>query len=482
MPKLEAPTSTNNSKPLSPTLIGDLLRLFDVAVVLVMGVVIYVLYLNAAHFDVTAQYLVSILVAGLIASLLFDRFGVYAGDHALSKRHRIDRMLSAWAVTFAVLLAAAFALKISSFYSRVWATSWFFSTAILLTVGRLVLSRWILRWARKGRFANRTVIVGTGEQARRLAAHLRRRDVLRTRIVGFVDERADDHTPGITGQEDSLGGINELVDMIRSGLVDQVFIALPWNQARQLEDVVRRLAVTPVAIRLAPDLVGYDYPDRRFTHIAGLPMLLLFDRPISGWSRLIKALEDRALAAFFLIVLSPILLLIALAIKFDSPGPIFFKQPRYGFNNNLIEVWKFRTMHAQMSDSGGAVQAKKDDPRVTRLGRTLRNSSLDELPQLINVLRGDMSIVGPRPHPVELKAGDREFEDIVDQYAARHRVKPGITGWAQVNGWRGETDTEEKIHKRVEHDLYYIDNWSIWFDFLIIARTIAVLFKDEKAY
>ena len=173
---------------------------------------------------------------------------------------------------------------------------------------------------------------------------------------------------------------------------------------------------------------------------------------------------------------------IALAIKFDSPGRVLFKQKRQGFNNNPFEVWKFRTMHAHLEKPDCIVQVTKDDPRVTRRGRFLRRTSLDELPQLFNVLRGEMSIVGPRPHAAATKAQGHLFEDIVDSYAARHRVNPGITGWAQVNGWRGETNTVEDIQKRVEHDLYYIDNWSIWLDLVIVARTTGALFRHEKAY
>ena len=176
------------------------------------------------------------------------------------------------------------------------------------------------------------------------------------------------------------------------------------------------------------------------------------------------------------------MLLIAAAIKLDSKGPVLFKQKRYGFNNNLIEVWKFRSMRDETTNQNWEVQTIKNDPRVTRVGEFLRRSSLDELPQLFNVLFGDMSIVGPRPHAVATKAEGQPFEEVIDHYAARHKVKPGMTGWAQVNGWRGETDTVEKIRKRVEHDLYYIDNWSIWFDSAIIFRTIALLFDDKNAY
>ena len=195
-----------------------------------------------------------------------------------------------------------------------------------------------------------------------------------------------------------------------------------------------------------------------------------------------KTIEDRVLATFMLVALLPLLAIIAVAIKLDSRGPVLFKQRRYGFNDNLIQVVKFRTMHTDMVDADAERLTTKGDDRVTRVGRLLRATSLDELPQLLNVLAGDMSLVGPRPHALAAKAGGKPYEQAVQHYASRHRVKPGITGWAQVNGWRGETDTVEKLRKRVEHDLYYIDNWSIWLDLLIIARTAAVPFGDRNAY
>ncbi|MFQ6017015.1 MAG: undecaprenyl-phosphate glucose phosphotransferase [Kiloniellaceae bacterium] len=481
---METQIPESRSRPFSPALVGDLLRLVDLAVILITGFAIYFFYVypdQTNHPDYPTRYAATLLIAGLLASVLFHGFGVYAGDYVFSRRLRIDRALSTWAATFGVLLAVAFALKISDFYSRVWAVSWFVTVAGLLALGRLMLSHWILRWAREGRFADRTVIVGTGNQARKLAAHLKEQDTIRTRLIGFAGdgERAD---PRATSGQDVLGGIDDLIRMIRSDKVDQVFIALPWNEADRLREVVRRLAVTPVVIRLAPDMAAFDYLGRGFIQVAGLPVLHLFDRPISGWSHLSKSLEDRVLALLFLILLAPALVVIALAIKLDSRGPVLFKQHRQGFNNNLFEVWKFRTMHTDVADPRGEIQAKKNDPRITRIGHFLRRTSLDELPQLVNVLRGDMSIVGPRPHAVGTKAKGHLFEDVVDSYAGRHRVKPGITGWAQVNGWRGETDTMEKIQKRVECDLYYIDNWSVWLDLFIIAKTLLILFKDERAY
>jgi Undecaprenyl-phosphate glucose phosphotransferase len=242
------------------------------------------------------------------------------------------------------------------------------------------------------------------------------------------------------------------------------------------------LAVTPVDIRLAPDLVPPEFRSHHYVEVAGMPMLGVFDQPISGWNQLFKALEDRLLGVIFLMLLAPVMALIAIAIRLETPGPVLFRQIRYGFNNQEIGVLKFRTMDAGRMDPAGARQAKRNDPRVTRVGRFLRKWSLDELPQLFNVLRGDMSIVGPRPHPLTLKAAGRSFEDVVERYAARHKVKPGITGWAQVNGWRGETDTVEKAEKRVEYDLEYIENWSLWFDLYIMAKTVVVLFRNRNTY
>ncbi len=472
------------SKLPSPALVGDLLRLFDVAVILIAGLAIYYLYVYQIYPQdrvFKSQYFVSLVISGALGGVLFQWFGVYAGDYIFARGLRIDRMLTAWAVTFGLLLAVAFALKITGFYSRIWAVNWFFATAVLLTFGRLVVGSWVRDLAREGRFAKRTVIVGAGAQAKKIADHLRENDKIRTEIVGFADDRDGEEASRDTVPA-SLGGIEDLVRMIRREEIDRVVVALPWNDPDRMRGVVRRLAVTPVAIYLAPDLVGFDYTGRDSTHIAELPILHLFDRPISGWSQLAKTLEDGVLATLFLILLFPLFLVIPLVIKLTSPGPFLFIQRRYGFNNQMIEVWKFRTMYHHLQDAEADEQTTKGDARVTSVGRFLRRTSLDELPQLFNVLKGDMSLVGPRPHAAATKADGQLFYDVVDQYAARHRVKPGITGWAQVNGWRGETQTVEDIQNRVECDLYYTDNWSIWLDIRIIAKTVLVIFRDAKAY
>ena len=468
-------------RPISRIAVDIAFRTCDLMVIGVLGLAFF--FLRQAD-DLSLyypRYLGAIVVAVVVASMMLHRFDVYRDDFLFAKRIPYGNLITAWTVTFCVLLALAFLMKVSDTYSRIWALSWFLGTSVALVAGRLLLRRWVRGLAVAGRFANRTVIVGAGEQGRRLAAYLQTHGDLSTKIVGFADDRRSRVLRESNGIP-LLGSVEELIGMIRRDEVDQVVVALPWTADQRLREVVSQLERTPVPIRLAPDLAAFSFPDRAFTHLARLPVMQLFDRPISGWSFILKTIEDRGIAALLLVALSPLFLLVALAIKFDSPGPVFFRQKRYGFNHNLFDCWKFRTMHHHMTDANAEVLTRRNDGRVTRIGRFLRKTSLDELPQLINVLKGDMSLVGPRPHATSAKAGGHLYEDAVDAYAARHRVKPGITGWAQVNGWRGETDTVEKIERRVEHDLFYIENWSLAFDLQILIRTAFVVLGDREAY
>jgi Undecaprenyl-phosphate glucose phosphotransferase len=382
---------------------------------------------------------------------------------------------------FAALLAIAFALKISDVYSRVWAFSWFLLGTSALGLSRMALSAWIEQRVRTGHFANRTVILGSGQQAQTLKHHLAHGDTLQTRVLGVIQDDSSG-AENAESEHDHLGDLDTLTDMIRDGEVDQVIVALPWQETARIRTVTYQLAQHPVTIYLAPGLANFDFPGRTYVQISGVPMLLLYSRPFSGWTRIIKGIEDRLLAITLLIALSPLLALIAFAIKLDSPGPVLFRQTRSGFNNRPIEICKFRSMKVE-ADAGAhkLKQATRGDPRVTRVGKFIRRTSLDELPQLINVLQGDMSVVGPRPHAAEADVDGDPLEEVVESYAARHRVKPGITGWAQVNGFRGEFDSE-KLERRVEYDLYYIENWSIWLDLKIIVLSVAIIFNDKQAY
>jgi Undecaprenyl-phosphate glucose phosphotransferase len=329
----------------------------------------------------------------------------------------------------------------------------------------------------------RAVIVGGGTIGADLLRELAKNDEAEVQLLGVFDDRSDERSPNTVEGYPKLGNVDDLVDFARSTRVDLVIFALPITAEQRILQMLRKLWVLPIDIRLAAHANRLRFRPRSYSYVGKVPVLDLFDKPIADWDIVIKQSFDRVVGALALVALSPVLAAAALAIKLDSSGPVFFKQKRFGFNNELIEVYKFRSMRVDQLDPTAAKLVTRDDPRVTRVGRFIRRTSIDELPQLINVVfKGDLSLVGPRPHAVHAKAADRQYDEVVDGYFARHRVKPGITGWAQVNGWRGETDTQEKIQQRVEHDLYYIENWSILLDLYILAITPISLIKSGNAY
>uniref|UniRef100_UPI0013DCCC0B undecaprenyl-phosphate glucose phosphotransferase n=1 Tax=Sandarakinorhabdus rubra TaxID=2672568 RepID=UPI0013DCCC0B len=422
------------------------------------------------------------LIASLAFAVLAESLGAYDVEAQFSLREGWRRVILAWVMTVLFLVTIGFLLKTSEEISRGWALLWFASAGTAMLVTRGVGTLWVRRLKRSGFFNERMAIFGTGAQAARFADYVRSSDRLTITLVGLFDDRRPDRLPAEVSGVPVLGDLDELIGMIRAGLIDQVVLALPWSAERRLRTLVDALAQTPVKLRLAPDLVTFSFANRPMVILGDLPVMTLFERPISGLSGIAKQLEDKILATLILALIWPLLALIALAVKLDSPGPILFRQPREGFNNRSFHCFKFRTMYHDRLEYQNITQAGRHDPRVTRLGRFLRRTSLDELPQLLNVLRGEMSLVGPRPHAPSTRAGGKLFADAVQSYAARHKVKPGITGWAQVNGWRGETDTEEKLIRRVEHDLYYIENWSIWFDLYILARTVGAVLLPRNAF
>jgi Undecaprenyl-phosphate glucose phosphotransferase len=279
-----------------------------------------------------------------------------------------------------------------------------------------------------------------------------------------------------------IGTTDDLLRVARRCPVDEVIIALPLDAEEQLKALFWKLKGIATDLRLSIEPIADRFQVRGMSYIGSVPVLEIADRPLKHWRALAKWIEDKVLSALLLIFLGPLMAISALLIKVDSRGPVFFAQERFGFNNAVIRVLKFRTMYADRGDQSGAQRTVPNDPRVTRVGRVLRSLSIDELPQLFNVLRGDMSLVGPRPHAIAMKAGGRLYCDAVEEYVQRHRVKPGITGWAQVNGLRGEIDTLEKGRARVTYDLYYIEHWSIWLDVKILLKTAGILASRDNAY
>jgi Undecaprenyl-phosphate glucose phosphotransferase len=278
------------------------------------------------------------------------------------------------------------------------------------------------------------------------------------------------------------GTTDDLLKVARQGTIDEVIMALPLDAEQRLRSLCDKMKALAIDVRLSLEPLAETFNARSLGYVGTVPVLEVIERPLKNWRGVVKWMEDRLLGSMLLVLVAPLLAIIGIWIKLDSPGPVFFTQRRFGFNNEVIRVLKFRTMHIDRSDPSGAQRTIRNDPRVTPLGRILRWLSLDELPQLINVARGDMSLVGPRPHAVAMKAGSHLYCEAVEQYLHRHRVKPGITGWAQVNGLRGEVDTLEKARARVAHDLYYIEHWSLWLDLRILLKTAGILGSAENAY
>lgn len=459
-----------------------IIRVLEFLLVLGSGAVALYLWSDVIPGSGLADYLRAIFGAGLLFALVAEIIGTYDLDAQFSLRRAWQRLFTSWGMTALFLVTTAFLLKVSAEFSRGWALTWFVTGGVMLAGSRAALTIWLRRLKRHGVFDSRAVIFGAGEQGQRLADYIRGNDRLTISLLGFFDDRRDGRVPVIFGDLPVFGTCDDLVAAIREGLIDQVIVALPWSAEERIREVVAKLALTPVRIRLAPDLASFAFAHRPLVLLGDLPVLTLFERPISGTDAIIKRAEDVILTLLILAVIWPVLVVTAIAIKLDSPGPIFFRQPREGFNNRLFEVLKFRSMTHELCETDGIRQATRGDKRVTRVGAFIRRTSIDELPQLLNVLKGDMSLVGPRPHAPSTRAAGRLFHEVVQTYAARHKVKPGMTGWAQVCGFRGETDTEDKLRKRIEHDLHYIENWSVGFDLYILFRTIFAVIAPKNAF
>ncbi|HZV19090.1 MAG TPA: undecaprenyl-phosphate glucose phosphotransferase [Sphingobium sp.] len=353
----------------------------------------------------------------------------------------------------------------------------------LLILSRLLFRQFIWAAMRRGIIGQRVAIYGADrEVTSRLLDLLNIERLPHIKVIGFADDRRTRVETGMIGTYPYLGGFDDMLDLARAGMLDQVIVALPLVSQERLNRIIEELSAGSIDICIMPREFLVLRDRYRVNYIGSLPVLSVWQQPVRDLDGVLKAIQDRVLALIGLIVLSPLLLLTAIAIKLESKGPVLFRQRRLGFNNLEIDVLKFRSMYVDRQDETGAQRTRKDDPRVTRVGRFIRRTSIDELPQLWNVLRGEMSLVGPRPHALAMRVGDEYYHEAVRGYPARHRVKPGITGLAQVRGLRGEIDTIERAKKRVEYDVYYIEHWSPLLDLRIIMETMVRLVWDRNAY
>jgi len=434
---------------------------------------------SAVHgVPLTQPYQLLLVIAALLAVLLI-RESPMATESLVPRSPwaKAGSMAASWLILIGVLLLVGYATKTSEIFSRRVLITWFIATPPALLLIMVLVERALVPIARSAGKPRRAVIAGVNELGNALADRLANNDSLGMSLLGFYDDRSLERLED-TPKGSLLGKLHEIPDLVRRGGADVIFIALPIKNVKRVTELLDALHDSTVSIYFLPDIFVFDLIQCRTTEIGGLPAVALCETPFYGPSGVVKRASDIFIASMALVALSPLMLIIAAAIKLTSPGSIIFRQRRYGLDGREIIVYKFRSM--RVSEDGEKIsQASLNDPRITPVGRILRRYSLDELPQFINVLQGSMSVVGPRPHAV---AHNEEYRSLIKGYMLRHKVRPGITGLAQVNGLRGETKTVEDMRRRVEYDLDYLRHWSLALDAKIIFRTAALVFRDSKAY
>ncbi|PWE28504.1 undecaprenyl-phosphate glucose phosphotransferase [Pararhodobacter marinus] len=365
---------------------------------------------------------------------------------------------------------------------QVWGLYWGLAAGGLMGVSRVAMRARVHHLVRAGILEHRIVLVGGGADIEPLIREIDRERGRGRRLCGFFDERMGARSPATLAGHHKTGDIDDLVEFARLAKIDTVIIAIPGASQARIRELLARLFVLPVDIRVTEGTEIPDYSRKKRSKIGPIGLIEIYKRPIGGFAAVEKRIFDLFFASLAILMLSPVMLITAIAIKLDSPGPVLFRQKRHGYNNKPISVLKFRSMYTDLCDPTAVKAVRKGDARVTRVGRFIRRASIDEFPQFFNVIKGDLSMVGPRPHATAARTGDIVYDQIEQAYSARHKVKPGVTGWAQVKGWRGEMNSMEKITQRIEHDLYYIEHWSLWLDLKIVLMTPVSLVTTKNAY
>ncbi|MBX2867954.1 MAG: undecaprenyl-phosphate glucose phosphotransferase [Acidiferrobacterales bacterium] len=471
-------------------LIALSLRFFDLTMIIVGSMLAHLIRFN--DIELGAPYKAALVIALFASATIFPAFEIYKPWRGASVLTEIRTIVVAWLTIAIVLPVIVYLTKTGDDYSRLWFVYWVGSTSGMFILSRIGI-RYVSRWARQKGFNTRNIlIVGAGDFGQRVSENLQKNQWVGINTIGFLDD-SDSNQDRVINGVPVLGRTSLLPELTSSTdpdrldslcktldckSIDQVWIALPISEEKKIREVSNSLFDSPVSVVFVPDIFVNGILNHSVDNFAGMPVVNLRSSPMLGISSTFKLIEDIVLSSLILIATFLPMMIIAILIKLESKGPVIFKQRRYGIDGKEILVWKFRTMNV-MEDSDKVVQAKRGDSRVTRLGAILRRTSLDELPQFFNVLQGRMSIVGPRPHAV---AHNEKYRKIIDTYMWRCKVKPGITGWAQVNGWRGETDTVDKMEKRVEYDLEYLKSWSVWFDLKIILKTVVCVFNNKGTY
>ena len=428
--------------------------------------------------ELVEVYKALMIIAGLMAIMLFPGGTSGAASALQARLSNISiSVISRWAFLVAILLLLGYATKTSAIFSRKALFTWFLAAPLLLILVQVVLGILVSRVLLSSGNARNVVVAGAGELGQTLAKKIKSTPLAGMHLEGFFDDRGEDRLSNESGFA-LLGKLADLPGYVRDHHIDVIFITMPIRNISRVTEILDQLHDTTASVYYVPDVFVFDLIQCRTTDIDGLPIVALCETPFQGTQGMIKKASDYVIASVVLLLASPLMLTIAAAIKLTSPGSIIFKQRRYGLDGREIIVYKFRTMTVS-EDSEIIRQATRNDDRVTKIGAFLRKYSLDELPQFINVLQGRMSVVGPRPHAI---AHNEQYRPLIKGYMVRHKVNPGITGLAQVLGYRGETETVDAMRDRVKYDLEYLRNWSLALDFRIILRTLRIVIKDEMAY
>lgn len=434
---------------------------------------------RAAQVESSEAQLAAGAAAVVIYFLVAEISGMYRSWRGVTTEREITCATLTWIYTVPVLMTIAYLSDRMAILPRDATMVWFFTAPLSIAACRIFIRLVQHGLRERGLNTRGCAIVGVTELGFNLARNVEANPNLGLKIVGFFDDRPSERTPDMPSDVGHrLGNISELVKEAQAGRVTQIYITLPLRAEDRVKEVLNQLADTTASVYIVPDFFVFELLHSRWTNIGGLPVVSVFDNPFYGVDGLVKRAADLVLATLFLTIAAVPMMLVALAIKLTSSGPVFFRQKRYGLDGREIRVWKFRTMKV-CEDGATVTQATRNDDRVTRIGRLLRRTSIDELPQLFNVIDGSMSLVGPRPHA---STHNEQFRKMIQGYMLRHKVKPGITGLAQVNGWRGETDTLYKMKKRVEFDHQYIREWSPWGDIKILVKTVFTAFSSPNAF
>lgn len=453
------------------TSLSLIVRLLDLVACIVAGALAYLMRFGFDEITLQLGYPALVFIAALLILIVFPLAGLYQSWRTHPLLAPVARALMAWIIVFAIVLILLVLVKQSERFSREWLAMWFGLQATFLMLLRFGMYGG-LRWLRyHGHNQRHIALVGNSPKAKELIY-----SVMGTLSSGFVISATFSPEEEVVDVEGSgLRPLRELKEYLATHAIDEVWVVLPLEQSQKLRTVRSLCTDSTANVRYVPDLQDIYLLNHGVTEILGTPMIDLQASPMQGPNRLLKALEDRMLAALILILVSPVMLVIAIGVKLGSKGPVFYRQERMGWNGRCFQMLKFRSMGSDAESKTGAMWANRDDDRANAFGKFIRRTSLDELPQFLNVLKGDMSIVGPRP---ERPMFVQQFKNTIPGYMQKHVVKAGITGWAQINGWRGRSD----LNKRIDHDLYYIENWSLWFDLKIIFLTVFKGFVNKNAY